>query len=69
MEQITLILIVVAVIYLLFLGGGIYFWLTKPRETKPHLAARMDETEAKILAEVEKEAEEAEKRAHQHKTS
>ncbi|WP_227767122.1 hypothetical protein [Zhaonella formicivorans] len=37
----------------LILAGGLFLWLVKKPAEKPTLAARMGETEAEILEEVE----------------
>lgn len=46
--------------------GGFYFWLIKKPETKPHLAARLHETEAEIMKEVEKHSDRREAREEEN---
>lgn len=50
---------VIGILVLVFFGG-LYFWQRKPTLPKPSIFEEMDETEAEILTEVEKAAEEKE---------
>ncbi len=50
---------VIGVLFLVFFAG-LYFWQKQPTLPKPSIFEIMDETEAEILTEVEKAAEERE---------